>query len=203
MIIKCISEGVLDSNCYVVAQNDEGIIIDAGVEPEKIINIINSLNITIRHVVITHCHIDHIMYCSAIKKKTGADLYIHEADSEDFVNPLNNGALLLGYDYTPEKPDKELKDGETIVVGDMSLKIINTPGHTPGGICVKIGDNIFTGDTLFNMSIGRTDLYKGNHSDIINSIKNKLMCFDDSVIVYPGHGPSTTIGFERKNNPFL
>ena len=203
MIIERISEGIFDSNCYIVAQDNEGILIDAGVETEKIFRTINNLNVNIKQVVITHCHIDHIMYCSEIKNKTGADVYIHEIDSDDFTNPLNNGALLFGYEFTPVKPDKELKDGEIVVVGNMNLKIINTPGHTPGSICIKIGNNIFTGDTLFNMSIGRTDLYNGNYDDIIDSINNKIMCYDDSVIVYPGHGPSTTIGYERNNNPFL
>ncbi|HEX9060962.1 MAG TPA: MBL fold metallo-hydrolase [Clostridia bacterium] len=190
-VFKCFPKGMYDSNSYVLGQNGEGIIIDAGVESNQIIDFIKTENLKIKYIILTHGHIDHVKEVEKLKDKLSTKILIHKKDADLFKA------------NTSMSPDEFIEDGETLNIGSLTLEIIYTPGHSPGSICIKTRDKIFTGDTLFRESIGRTDFQGGSYEDIISSIKNKLLKLDDNIEVYPGHDGSTTIGYERKNNQFI
>lgn len=204
MFIERKPVGVYGANAYVLAsENRESIIIDPGGEPEEIEKIIEENNLKPKYIVLTHGHGDHIYAAKELKEKYKIDILVHEDDAELLENCEKNLTTMMPvkepveiYEYTT------LKDGDNITFGDKSLKVIHTPGHTRGCICLKIDDNIFTGDTLFKGSIGRTDLYGGG-DDIISSIKEKIIVFDDDTKVFPGHGAISTIGYEKNTNPFI
>ena len=162
-----------------------------------------NLKIDIKSIIITHSHFDHTGALKEVKDATGADIAIH---AEDALRPgaKDPMAATFGISYsTPPAPNRLLKDGETIRAGALQLQVLHTPGHTPGSICL-LGDGVvFTEDTLFCSGIGRTDLPGGSPEKILDSIRNKLMVLPGNTTVYPGHGPETTIGQERRNNPFL
>ena len=203
MILKRIPGGMLESNCYMLGENGEGAVIDAGVGSENIVKAAAEAALKIKYIILTHSHIDHICSVDGIKDKTGAKVLVHDADAAALLDNALNLASFFGNRKPFRGPDETLKDGDALDVGGLKLEILHTPGHSAGSICIKAGNIVFTGDTLFKMSIGRTDLGNGSYSDIINSIKNKLMTLDDNVVVYPGHGDSTTIGYERIHNPYV
>lgn len=194
---------MFESICYVVGDKGEGIIIDPGTSAFSIIKLVEEMKLDIKYIVITHGHIDHICSLDEVRNRLGAKVMIHEADAAALTDEILNGSALFATGRTFKEADILLTDGYCFEVGGMKFEIIHTPGHSPGSICIKTGNVIFTGDTLFRMSVGRTDLGRGSHRDLINSIKNKLMVLDDDVVVYPGHGEPSTIGFERENNPFV
>jgi glyoxylase-like metal-dependent hydrolase (beta-lactamase superfamily II) len=154
-------------------------------------------------IINTHGHADHIMANSKIREATKAPLYIHAADAPMLLSARLNLSQFLGADYTCQQADKLLADGDSIKVGEFQLKAAHTPGHTPGGISLITDGAVFSGDTLFAESVGRTDFPGGSQSQIVESIKSKLIVLDDAVKVLPGHGPATTIGWERSHNPFI
>lgn len=203
MYIKCLSTGMFGSNSYIIGNNGLGAVIDAGVDAAEIADEAQKAELEIKYIILTHAHIDHIAYGYDLKKITEAELFIHEEDAPLLKQPRLNGSILIGTPRTFDDADILLKDGQILRLGETELEIIHTPGHTPGGICIKAGDSVFTGDTLFQMSIGRTDLGAGNYIELMNSIREKLLRLDDNIVVYPGHGPSTTIGIERKCNPYI
>lgn len=203
MLLRYLPTGMLGSNCYVVGNSGEGVIIDPGSRASDIIRLVEEMKLDIKYILLTHTHIDHITSVDEIRDRFGAKVMVHEADAAAMSDGMLNGSALFASSKTFRDADIFLKDGNNFEVGGMRIDIIHTPGHTPGGICVKIENSIFTGDTLFRMSVGRTDLGTGNQRDLMNSIKNKLIVLDDSVAVYPGHGESSTIGFEKENNPFI
>lgn len=203
MIVKRLPTGMLSSNCYIIGDNGEAVIIDPGVESSEILDNVKGLGLEVKYILLTHSHIDHICYMSEVRESTGAKIVIHEKDAVNLSSSWHNGSALFGLDKKFGSPDMMVKDGDTINIGGLTLEIIHTPGHTPGGICIKAEENLFTGDTLFRMSIGRTDLGNGDYNELMDSIKGKLMKLDDDIIVYPGHGASTTIGEERNKNPFI
>ena len=191
MIIKCFKVGWLSTNCYVVGceETKEAAVIDPGVEnkaeAEEILNFIKQNSFNIKYIINTHGHPDHISGNAVMKEATGASILIHE-NHKGRANA-----------------DQKLRDGDVIHVGNFKLAVLHTPGHTKSGICL-LGDNVvFTGDTLFAGSIGRTDFPGGSFQDLIQSIKTKLLPLPDSFKVYPGHESFTTIGDEKKFNPFL
>jgi len=194
---------MFESNCYVVGNNGEGIIIDPGNKASSIIDLVNEMKLEIKYILLTHAHIDHMCSLDEVRSALGAEVMVHEADAPALSDEVLNGSALFAIGRTFKKADILLVDGYSFEAGGMEFNIIHTPGHSPGSICIKTGNYLFTGDTLFRMSVGRTDLGKGSHSDLMNSLRNKLMVFDDNVIVYPGHGESSTIAFERENNPFI
>lgn len=198
MILECIPRGIFSSNCYITGDNKEGIIIDPGCDPAEIMDVVRKNNIDIKYIIITHGHLDHLFSVDEVREKTGAEVLIHENDAGKLTDPAQNDALGYGLGKACKEADRLLKDGDKIEVGGLSFEIIHTPGHSAGSICIKVGDMIFTGDTLFNMGIGRTDLGDGDLNTLLSSIAKKLMKYDDKVVVYPGHGESTTIGLERK-----
>jgi len=191
MIIKRFTVGWLSTNCYVVGceETKEAVVIDPGMDSERetgpILDFIKQNGFRIKYIINTHGHPDHISGNAVMKEATGAPILIHENDAERV------------------QADRKLHDGDALQVGTFKLVVLHTPGHTPDGISL-LGDNVvFTGDALFAGSIGRTDFLGGSFKELINSIKTKLLSLPDSFKVYSGHGPSTTIGDEKKHNPFL
>ena len=199
--------GALGSNCYILQDEGTGraVIIDAGEffdEIKEHIDRIGRENITA--ILLTHCHFDHTMGAAELREYTGAPLMIHALESDWADDPKRNGASLfmMASGARFPKPDKALHDGDTIEVGDLAVKVMHTPGHSPGSCCFAAGDVLFSGDTLFLTGIGRTDLHGGNYTHIKQSL-DRLAALDGSIKVYPGHGEPTTIAFERENNPYM
>lgn len=205
MILKKMAVGVYAANCYILADEEslEGIVVDPGGDSEKIYKLINELGVQVKQIILTHGHHDHIGGAHDLRKLTGATVAIHKKDAEMTEDPEKNLSVMMYGPDTNFKVDKLLTDGDMIEFGDKSMKVIHTPGHTFGGICL-LGDKVLiSGDTLFQKSIGRSDLYGGDHDTLIRSIKNKLMILEEDIRVYPGHGPESTIAIEKKSNPFL
>lgn len=203
MKLKALEVGPFASNCYVVgSESGEGMVIDAGGDTDRILAAIGDLKLDIKLIVATHGHIDHVDAIGAVKKATGARFAIHGDD----VKTLSRGSIMSLFGNSSSslpEPEILLQDGDILEVNGLSLRTLYTPGHSPGGISL-LGDGVvFTGDTLFWQSIGRFDLPGADGSQLLNSIHTKLMVLPDDTIVYPGHGPQTTIGDERRLNPFL
>lgn len=202
MILKQLVVGPFASNCYIVGSesNKEGMIIDPGAGTKQILSNISDLGLKIRLLVLTHGHMDHVGAVKGVKEATGAELAIH-ADDTRFLRRLSLNTL---YSLSvPPEPERLLGDGDSIDIGDLHFTVLHTPGHSPGGICLLGNGVLFSGDTLFNAGVGRADFPGASHSQLMNSINTKLMVLPDDTVVYPGHGPHTTIGAERRNNPFL
>ena len=199
MVIKTYPLGSLQTNCYIVIdeETNKAVIIDPGAEANYLIKEIEVLGIEIDKILLTHCHFDHNGAVKELKEKFNCEVYINR-DEEEYMEIDSTGIfgkLPKFYEYVNE--------GEIINSGNLNFKVIFTPGHTKGGTCYLINDSIFTGDTLFNGSIGRTDFVGGSYNDLISGIESKLMILDDNITVYPGHGPKTSIGYEKNRNPFL
>lgn len=203
MILKRLNTGMLGSNCYIAGDRGEGVIIDPGAGFDETMEAVAESGLSIKYILLTHSHIDHICSVDALKKSLGAKVAIHSLDAELLGDAWKNGSRLFGLDDVFGDADILLEDGQNIDVGGLKFEILHTPGHTPGGICIKVENIVFTGDTLFRMSVGRTDLGAGSQEDLMDSIKNKLFTLEDDTLVYPGHGTSTTIEYERKHNPYI
>ena len=205
MILKKLVVGPIAANCYIVGSEStkEGMIIDPGDEPEVILKNARDLELDIKLIVLTHGHIDHIGALKEIKEATSAEVAIHTDDAKS-LQQGRSLSTMFGLSYTaPPSPDRLLKGGDSIDIGDLHFLVLHTPGHSPGGICLLGQGVVFTGDTLFNYGIGRYDLPGSSGSQLMNGIHTKLMVLPDDTVVYPGHGPETTIGAERRGNPFL
>lgn len=204
MIVERLIVGPIEANCYIIGDEDskEGLVIDPGADGRMIIKRVAELGLKIKYIILTHSHFDHVLATGLVKDASGALLAVHESDS----STLNDGLLArlagIGTERVPE-PEILLKGWDNLSVGKLIFTAIHTPGHTPGGITLYGHDVVFTGDTMFKNGIGRTDLPGGNYEQIIDSINSRLMVLDDDIKVYPGHGPDTTIGDERRGNPFL
>lgn len=204
MIVKGLVVGPLQVNSYLVGceETKEGIVIDPGGDSPVILSQIDALGLKIIYIVNTHGHIDHVAANRSLKEATGAPIAIHRLDASWLTNPPGGLALVLG--ATPGPPaDILLEEGDEVRFGNISLKVLHTPGHTLGGISLLGEGVIFTGDALFNMGIGRTDLPGGDFKTLMESIKSKIFALPEDTVVYPGHGPSTTIGREKRANPFV
>lgn len=197
--------GIYAANCYIVYDEDtkEGIVIDPGGDADEIISLIKEKCLNIKYIVLTHAHADHIAGVKEVKEYTNAPLAVHKLDEPLLKDDKKNLSSLMAMGKVELSADICLDDKDTISFGNLNCEVIHTPGHTPGGISLKIEDSLFTGDTLFAGSIGRTDFEYGSYSDIMNSIKSRLIIFSDNTKVYPGHGPSTTLKREKEYNPFL
>lgn len=204
MILEKLVVGPLASNCYIVgsAVNREGMIIDPGDEAGQILEKIKDLQLDIKSIVLTHSHIDHIGAVKEVCKATGAEICVHTDDAQSLKGG-RMGSVLGSFYLASPTPDRLLKGGDNINIGDLHFLVLHTPGHTPGGICVLGHGVVFTGDTLFNYGIGRTDLLGGSQCQLLTSLHTKLMVLPDNTVVYPGHGPESTIGAERSGNPYL
>ncbi len=206
MKIFALQVGSLGTNCYIVYDEatKEAAVIDPGGSFANIDDFIKSEKLTVKYIINTHGHADHIMANLDLKAVTGAPILIHEADAGMLTSGQKNMSVFFGGSVSCGPADTLLKEGDVIKVSaGLALTVIHTPGHTPGGICLLTDGVLFSGDTLFAESIGRTDFPGGSYSQLINGIQEKLLVLGDAVRVLPGHGPETTIGWERKNNPFI
>ena len=204
MILKKLVTGPFETNCYIVGSesNKEGMIIDPGDEAKEILKSVKDLRLDIKLIVITHGHFDHIGALKEVEEAIGAKVAIHVDDAYFLQKRPLHTTFGFSYPDTPP-PDRLLKSGDSIDVGALHFVVLHTPGHSPGGICLLGQGVVFSGDTLFNYGIGRTDFPGGSYNQLMNSIHTKLMVLPDDTIVYSGHGPDTTIGNERRGNPFL
>jgi glyoxylase-like metal-dependent hydrolase (beta-lactamase superfamily II) len=207
MILKLLTVGPFASNCYIVGSESSkrGMIIDPGAEAKLILKTVNDLGLTISLIVVTHMHFDHVGALTPVKEGTGAKFALHEAETEAGLGVFSRmlSSMTGGSFSQLPKPDRLLKDGDTIDIDGLHFTVLHTPGHSPGGISLYGHEIVFTGDALFNYGIGRTDFPGCSYDQLMDSIQNKLMTLPDETIAYPGHGPSTTIGEERRGNPFL
>ena len=208
MILKRLVVGPFAANCYIVGSEltKEGMIIDPGDEAGEILKSVGDEQLDIKFIVLTHGHIDHAGAVKEVKEATGAEVCVHTDDAKSISGQDGRliGMLVAGLSYpAPPVPDRLLKDGDSIHLGDLHFGVLHTPGHTPGGICLLGNGVLFTGDTLFNYGVGRTDLPGGSYSELMNSLHTKLMVLPDDTFVCPGHGPETTIGAERRGNTYL
>lgn len=205
MIFQAMEVGSYLSNCYIVGSNTtkEAAIIDPGGSFNKIENQLNELNLIPKIIILTHGHGDHIAAVNDFVLKYQTLVYVHKDDAEMIMDAnLNLSRYVTGKNISIT-PDVLLNDGDMVSLGDLNFEIIHTPGHTRGGICIKIENIMFTGDTLFNKSIGRTDFEGGSFDEIISSITNKIFSYDENTVIYPGHNSPSTIKSEKIGNPFV
>ena len=200
MVFK-LAVGPMACNCYVVSfdPSKHSVIIDPGADPERIKSALNKNYLTAKYIINTHGHGDHIGANAAF----GLPVLIHRLDEDFLYDPSKNLSEAFMLRIRSPKASRLLEDGDRIEFGGCEMSVIHTPGHTPGGISLKMGNSLFTGDTLFAGGIGRTDLPDGDENRLMRSIKEKLLVFDDNTVIYPGHGPDSTIGDEKNGNPFL
>ncbi|MCG8482370.1 MAG: MBL fold metallo-hydrolase [Clostridia bacterium] len=205
MKIKRFVLGMYQENCYLVwhDQTKKGFLVDPGTYSEAIMDFIKENNIELECIVLTHAHGDHIGGLERFMSEFNAPVYIHEKEAPILKDANKNESLgIVGYKIEIDA-DRLLKDGEELEIGGIPIKILHTPGHTPGGMCIYVGSYLISGDTLFAESIGRTDFRYSSTDDLINAVKNKLYLLPDDTIVLPGHGLETSIGHEKKRNPFV
>jgi len=211
IIIETQAVGPFFKNGFVVAcpRTREAVLIDPGDEVAGLLSFIGTEQLKVRHILLTHAHVDHVTGVPAAKEAIDAPVYLHRDDLFLYERAIEQGRM-FGIRVTPLPPiDQFYSTGEVIAFGDLEARPHHTPGHCPGGVCLQIGPSgesgtdLFVGDTLFAGSIGRTDLPGGDFATLISSIREVLFAFGDAARVYPGHGPMTTIGAERRTNPFL
>jgi hydroxyacylglutathione hydrolase len=207
MIHEILPVGILQCNCSIFGDEEsrEAIVIDPGADIAKIESILQKHSLSVKAIVVTHAHIDHVAGAKQLKEKTGAPVYMN-ANDEELLSALDIQAQWLGI-QTPERVevDSDANEGTTLALGNSTFHVMHTPGHTQGSISIFIPqqNKLIAGDTLFRDSIGRTDLPGGNTRQILSSIKTKLLVLPEETIVVPGHGPQTEIGREKESNPFL
>lgn len=206
MEIKVFVEGPVDANNYLIIdeKSKEAVLIDCSSGRQEFINSIKNSGVNLKYILLTHGHFDHILGVDKFKEVFGTDAYIAKEDIEQVELTPKFMPILAGIEAVEIKSiHNYLKDGDIIKVGDIEIKAIATPGHTPGGMSYLIGDKLFSGDTLFHRSIGRCDFPGGSLDTIIKSIKEKLFTLPDNTEVFPGHGEKTTIAYEKKYNEIL
>mgnify|MGYP000209305247 FL=1 len=206
MILQTLTVGLIQTNCYIVGceQTKEGVIIDPGGHPERILRAVREAGLTVRYVLNTHCHFDHMAANADVVAATGAPLAIHPEERP--ILESRGGAAWFGVPISPSPPpDLELVDGQTLEVGMLRLHVLHTPGHSPGSVTFYLPDQgvAFDGDVLFAMGVGRTDLPGGDWDTLMRSIGDVLFALPDETVLYPGHGPKTTVGQEKRFNPWL
>jgi glyoxylase-like metal-dependent hydrolase (beta-lactamase superfamily II) len=187
----------------------EAVVLDPGDEIEDVVRAVTASRLEVKYILLTHAHLDHVTGVGRAKDAFGAPVYMHQADLPLYERVVQQG-VMFGLRVEPQPPvDRYFTEGEVICFGRYEVRVHHTPGHSPGGVCLQVGragatgTDLFVGDTLFASSIGRTDLPGADHATLLASIRNVLFAFPDDAIVYPGHGEPTTIGKERRTNPFL
>ncbi len=207
MKIETLQVGPIETNCYILSdpESREAVIIDAGDEADYILEYVQKEQLRVKYVLNTHGHFDHMQANDEVRAKTGAPLAIHADDVELLLHPEKvSGGMFMQVNSCKE-PEKLLHNGDVLFFGGFQLQVIYTPGHTKGGCCFYEAKEkvCFTGDTLFRGSVGRTDLYGGNMSELRKSVRDRLAVLPDDVTIYPGHGPESDMAFERRANPYL
>jgi len=197
--------GPLDTNCWVLACQATGqaLVVDCADEPSMILRLAEAERLSIVGLVVTHWHADHIGGMSELRRLTRAPIGIHEADANEAVRRQLAAIVFLGTVPEPVSADRLLRDGDDLAVGQVALRVLHTPGHSEGGICLVGGGVLVSGDTLFAGSVGRTDLPGGDWGELERSLLELLAPLDPTLVVLPGHGPSTTLGAELAANPYL
>lgn len=209
MEIDCLILGSYQTNCYVLRQSPttkDCLLIDTGLEADGLIDFLDNHRLKPRAIILTHGHADHITGIPVLRKKNPEiKVYIHKLDAEMLTDPRHNLSELAGIEFRTKPADLLIAEGDVIEQADIKLEVFHTPGHTPGGICLYSREQkvVFVGDTLFADSVGRTDFPGGNMTQLIQSIKQKLLTLPEDTAVYPGHGPITTIGREKTSNQYL
>ncbi len=203
-IVRLKPLSAFSTNCYlVISDQNNAVLIDAPYDGEYIVDVAKNNNCQIKKILLTHGHCDHIGAVSEIVKLTNCDVYIHEADENKLSSPVGNLTAFFGLAPVERiREVKTVKDGDKITLDELEFSVLHTPGHTSGSVCYLIGDVMFSGDTLFNLSIGRTDMPDGSYSTLARSLK-KLCELEKNYTVYAGHMDMTTLEFEKQNNPYL
>lgn len=207
MKVETFGLGMLLTNAYLLYDeaSKKGIVMDPGDQPDQLLRRLDELSLQIEAILLTHAHFDHIAGLNELRKKTQAPVYLHEMEADWLEDPLKNGSGRWP-DFHPvscEPAEHLLLGGEQLLFCDESFSVIHTPGHSPGSVTFIHETGVFSGDVLFAGSIGRTDLPGGDYQQLMMSIEKKLLPMSDETVVWPGHGSATTIGEERKSNPFL
>lgn len=209
MRVDMLTVGMFQSNCYIVSceRTKEALIIDPGDEGERIVDYVNQQTLDVRMILATHGHIDHVAGLSTVASAFSTPVAMHEKELVVYKN-IQKQAMLFGLDTIETvEIDKLLSGGEKLTFGELTGEVLHTPGHSPGGVAIAFGQEVppivFVGDVLFQGSIGRTDLLGASHRQMMETLKNVILALPDETVVYCGHGPETTIGVERRTNPFL
>jgi len=206
MIQQALMVGLLQVNCYILGDEEtrEGVVIDPGGDEDEILDTIRFHGLKLKYIIDTHGHFDHVDANQPIKDATGAEIVIHKLDAA-MLNRANEAIFFTGKPMRSSQADVIVEEGDVITFGSHRLQVLHTPGHTPGGMSLVLENSplVFVGDTLFAGSIGRTDFPGGDFDALINGVRQKLFTLGDHYVVYPGHGPVTTIGHERQYNPFF
>jgi hydroxyacylglutathione hydrolase len=201
--VETVVVGMLEGNCYLVkcGEGGEGVIIDPGDESDRIAAAVKAMGLEPEAILLTHGHIDHVNAAGALRRRLRSRVVCHPADRA----MIEEGEVLSlwGLQREPCKVDQEVQDGDTIHVGGSELRVIHSPGHTRGSVCYMLDSLLFSGDVLFRGSIGRTDLPGGSEREMAETLRRRIAVLDPCVRVYPGHGPETTVEYERAHNPFL
>lgn len=197
--------GNMSANFYTVTDEttNELFVIDPGDCKETVKELIKKSGATLRYIILTHAHVDHIGAVDALKEMFNAPVVIHENEAAALNDGYINLCSIFRYPSPVSKADISVKDGETLPFGNDNITFIHTPGHTVGSMCIKLGNVLFTGDTIFNLSIGRCDFPGGSFEEIEASIKNKIYTLSGDTVIYPGHGETSTVAYEKENNPFV
>lgn len=204
MIIKTFPAGPFDANCYIVGDEDtnKGFIIDPSGKPDGILEMVKNLKLDIEFIILTHGHGDHFTGAYRVKEELKVPLYVHKED-EDLIRGETKTLIPILKNMTLVDIDGFVSEESTLSVGNLKLEIIETPGHTMGGICIKVNNVVFTGDSIFFRNIGRCDIGRASRELLVESLKKKILTLDENTILYPGHGPATTVKDERELNPFV
>ena len=205
MILKMLVVGPIQSNCYIIGceRTKQASVIDPGGDADKILTALAKDHLSCVYIINTHGHFDHSAENKRLKEATGAQLIIHRADAPMIIHQSASGKMWGMKVEDSPPPDRYVEEGDFITFGDISLRVLHTPGHSMGGISLVTDKMVFVGDTLFAGSIGRSDFPGGDHDGLIRNVREKIFPLGDDVAVYPGHGPKTTVGRERRTNPFF
>ncbi len=201
MIIKKFISGPIDANNYLLTDSDEAVLIDCSEVKSEILQELEGKKL--KYILLTHGHFDHVLGVNGMREKTGAKVLVNKNDIPRMEESANIMQTFGVQDVETPIADDYLNDGDVITFGNTKIKVIATPGHTEGCLCYLVDDKLFSGDTLFKDSVGRCDLPGGNFQKLSDSVKNKLFNMDENIVVYPGHGPETTIGYEKKYNEII
>ncbi len=202
-MVSVITVGPFQENCYLLVRDGELAIFDPGDEADRLIAAIDATGARPRYIVLTHAHLDHVGACEALRTRYGVPLYCPRGETE-LLEALPVQCAMFGLPPQPAPaPDHLLDEGASLPLGAGAITAIATPGHSPGGMSYRLDDHLFVGDTIFQGSVGRTDLWGGSWPTLQASIENRIFTLEDAVTLYPGHGPVTTVGDERRTNPFF
>lgn len=205
MILETLVVGMIQANCYVLGdeKTGEAVVIDPGGDTPVIVRALSSRNLKPVAVVATHGHFDHVEGLAGMKRATGAPILVHKGDLP-LIQGMTAQGMLFGLQVeAAPPPDKFVEEGDTIPFGSYALTVVHTPGHSQGSISLCLDRRVFVGDLLFAGSIGRTDLQGGDYDTLIRSVRDKIFTLPDDTVVYPGHGPTTTVAVEKRTNPFF